>query len=135
MYVQYGRSRGGQWIVIEGRRERNVDIQVMKYFLGENDRVKLLVLFCGNEEDELLIKAALGTLAILSTLHVDVDAVEESDLEASERQRLKEMIDHQRIICEKMLNVSRAEEENTLIFCLGSIVSRDLQTPVRMPQS
>ena len=84
----------------------------MKYFLGENDRVKLLVLFCGNEEDELLIKAALGTLAILSSSHVDPDAVEEPDLEASERQRLKEMIDHQRIICEKMLNVSRTQEGN-----------------------
>ena len=24
--------------------------EVIKYFLGENDRVKLLVLFCGNEE-------------------------------------------------------------------------------------
>ncbi len=34
-------------------------------FLGENDRVKLLVLYCG-EEDEGLVKAASGTLAYLS---------------------------------------------------------------------
>ncbi|XP_072175845.1 protein unc-45 homolog B-like [Diadema setosum] len=34
--------------------------------LGDNDRVKLLVLFCG-EEDPSLVKAAAGTLAILSS--------------------------------------------------------------------
>ena len=34
-------------------------------FLGENDRVKLLVLYCA-EEDEALAKAASGTLAYLS---------------------------------------------------------------------
>ena len=69
------------------------------------------MLFCGNEEDELLIKAALGTLAILSSLHLDLDSVEESELEENERQRLKDMINHQRIICEKMLNVSRINDE------------------------
>jgi hypothetical protein len=71
-----------------------------------------LVLFCGNEEDELLIKAALGTLAILSSLHVDFDSVEQSELEENERQRLKDMINHQRIICEKMLNVSRINNDD-----------------------
>ena len=55
---------------------------------------------------ELLIKAALGTLAVLSSLHVDLEAVAELDLEESERQRLKDLMEHQRIICEKILNVN-----------------------------
>ena len=34
-------------------------------FLGDNDRVKLLVLYCG-EEDEGLAKASAGALALLA---------------------------------------------------------------------
>lgn len=39
--------------------------QVAKSFEDENDRVKLVVLFCG-EDDETLVRAAAGCLAILS---------------------------------------------------------------------
>ena len=39
--------------------------QVLEAYKGENDKLKLLVLFCG-EEDELLVRAAAGALAMLS---------------------------------------------------------------------
>ena len=38
-------------------------------FEGDNDRVKLFTLFCG-DEDEKVIRAASGALAILSTSEV-----------------------------------------------------------------
>ncbi len=76
----------------------------MKYFIGENDRIKLLVLLCG-EEDELLIKAALGTLAVLSSLQVDLEYIKDLNLEDNERQRLNNLIKENRIICEKILEV------------------------------
>jgi hypothetical protein len=78
---------------------------VVKNFTGENDRVKLLVLLCGEGDDEALIRAALGTLAVLSSLQVDADALKDLDLETSERQRLNEMIEQNRIICQKIVNV------------------------------
>jgi hypothetical protein len=76
----------------------------VKYFIGENDRIKLLVLLCG-EEDELLIKAALGTLAVLSSLKADIEYIKDLDLEDNERQRLNDLINENRIICEKILDV------------------------------
>lgn len=76
-----------------------------KHFIGENDRVKLLVLLCGEGDDEALIRAALGTLAVLSSLQVDADAINDLNLETSERQRLNEMIEQNRIICQKIVNV------------------------------
>ena len=76
----------------------------MKYFIGENDRIKLLVLLCG-EEDELLIKAALGTLAILSSLQADLEYIKNLNLEDNERQRLNDLIKQNQIICEKIVNV------------------------------
>jgi hypothetical protein len=76
----------------------------VKYFIGENDRIKLLVLLCG-EEDELLIKAALGTLAVLSSLQVDLEYIKDLNLEDNERQRLNNLIKENRIICEKILEV------------------------------
>ncbi len=76
----------------------------MKYFIGENDRIKLLVLLCG-EEDELLIKAALGTLAVLSSLQADLEYIKDLNFEDNERQRLNDLIKENRIICEKILEV------------------------------
>lgn len=40
--------------------------EVVKLFEGENDRVKLLTLYCGDEEDPKLVIAAAGALAVLS---------------------------------------------------------------------
>ena len=40
--------------------------QVAKLFEGENDRVKLFTLLCG-DEDEKVIRAASGALAVLTT--------------------------------------------------------------------
>jgi hypothetical protein len=78
----------------------------VKYFLGENDRIKLLVLLCGGgEEDELLIKAALGTLAVLSSLKADLEYIKDLNLEEDERKRLNNFIEENRIICGKILDV------------------------------
>jgi hypothetical protein len=41
-------------------------MQVQKQFHGENDRVKLMVLYCGMEDDVKLVRAASGALATLS---------------------------------------------------------------------
>jgi hypothetical protein len=68
--------------------------------------VKLLVLLCGGE-DELLIKAALGTLAVLSSLQADIECIKDLNLEAEERKRLDDLIKENRIICEKILDVCR----------------------------
>jgi hypothetical protein len=76
----------------------------VKYFIGENDRIKLLVLLCG-EEDELLIKAALGTLAVLSSLQADLEYIKDLTLEDNERQRLNDLIKQNQIICEKIVEV------------------------------
>ena len=76
----------------------------MKYFVGENDRVKLLVLLTG-EEDEALIRAALGTLAVLSSVQADMEHIKELNLEETDRQRLNDLIENHRIICGKILDV------------------------------
>lgn len=39
---------------------------MVKLFLGENDRVKLMLLYSGDEEDGRLVRAASGCLAMLS---------------------------------------------------------------------
>jgi hypothetical protein len=65
------------------------------------------VLLCGGE-DELLIKAALGTLAILSTLQTDFEYIKDLNLEDNERKRLNNLIEENRIICEKILDVCRS---------------------------
>lgn len=78
----------------------------MKYFTAENDRIKLLVLLCG-EEDEPLIRAALGTLAVLSSLQADIEYIKDLNLEDDERQRLNNLINENRIICRKILDVRR----------------------------
>lgn len=50
--------------------------EVKDRFLGEeNDRVKLLVLFCAEVDDIVLIKAASGALAVLSSDERCVDKV------------------------------------------------------------
>ena len=76
----------------------------MKFFVGENDRIKLLVLLCG-EEDELLITAASGTLAVLSTLQVDLDEIRGVELDPEDRKRFDDLIEENRIICEKIVQV------------------------------
>ena len=78
----------------------------MKYFTAENDRIKLLVLLCG-EDDESLIRAALGTLAVLSSLQADIEYIKDLNLEDDERQRLNNLINENRIICRKILDVRR----------------------------
>ena len=103
----------------------------MKYFIGENDRIKLLVLLCG-EEDEILIKAALGTLAVLSSLQTDLEYVKDLELEAEERKRLNDLIEENRIICGKILNVCIFGEIKyflrVIFLILGQIIYRNLQT-------
>ncbi len=79
-------------------------IQVAKRFTGENDRIKLLILLCG-EEDDLLIKAALGTLAILSSLQIDLEDWKDVDLQEEDRKKLNDYIEQNRIICEKIVEV------------------------------
>ncbi|CAF3540047.1 unnamed protein product [Adineta steineri] len=86
-----------------------VQEEVMKYFTGENDRIKLLVLLCG-DEDELLIKAALGTLAVLSSLQADIEYIKDLNLQDEERQRLNDLMKENRIICEKILDVKSFTE-------------------------
>lgn len=39
--------------------------KVVKTFEGDNDRLKLMVLYCG-EEDELVVRAATGALAMMT---------------------------------------------------------------------
>lgn len=41
-------------------------VQVVNLFKGENDRVKLMVLYSGDGEDEGLVRAAAGALAMIS---------------------------------------------------------------------
>jgi hypothetical protein len=77
---------------------------VVKYFTADNDRIKLLVLLCG-EEDDVLIKAALGTLAVLSSLQIDLEDYKDVDLQEDDRKKLNDFIEENRIICEKMINV------------------------------
>ncbi|CAF1354600.1 unnamed protein product [Rotaria sordida] len=78
--------------------------EVIKYFTDENDRIKLLVLLCG-EEDDLLIKAALGTLATLSSLQIDLEDYKDVDLQDDDRKKLNEYIEENRLICEKIVNI------------------------------
>ncbi|CAF0902489.1 unnamed protein product, partial [Didymodactylos carnosus] len=84
----------------------NMTIQdeVVKYFTSENDRIKLLVLYCG-EEDEALIKASSGALASLSSLNADIEHIQELNLEPDERKRLELLIEDNYIICNKILEV------------------------------
>ena len=77
----------------------------MKYFTGENDRIKLLILLCG-EEDDLLIKAALGTLAVLSALQIDLDDYKDVELQDEDRKKLNDYIEENKIICAKIIDVS-----------------------------
>ncbi len=77
---------------------------MVKYFTADNDRIKLLVLLCG-EEDDVLIKAALGTLAVLSSLQIDLEDYKDVDLQEDDRKKLNDFIEENRIICEKMINV------------------------------
>ncbi len=79
-------------------------IQVVKRFTAENDRIKLLVLLCG-EEDDLLIKAALGTLAVLSSLQINLEEFKDVDLDEDDKKKLNDYIEENRIICEKLVNV------------------------------
>ena len=59
-HIVQGSAASTEWFVVSYPRA-----QVSKKFLGDNDRVKLLVLYCG-EEDEDLAKAAAGALACLA---------------------------------------------------------------------
>jgi len=86
----------------------------VKYFLGENDRIKLLVLLSGETDDEALVKATLGTLAVLSSLHADIDAIQDLNLDDNDRQRLNEMVKTNREICEKIVDVRDLKIERVL---------------------
>lgn len=77
---------------------------MIKYFTGENDRVKLLVLLCG-DEDEVLIKAALGALAILSYLQTNLEEFKDVELDEEDKKKFNEYIEDNRIICEKIVAV------------------------------
>ena len=77
----------------------------MKFFVHENDRVKLLVLLCG-EEDDALVKAASGALAILSTIQVDLEEIRSVELDPEDKKKFDDLIEEHRILCEKIVNVS-----------------------------
>lgn len=78
----------------------------MRYFTGDNDRIKLLILLCG-EEDVALIKAALGALAILSFLQTNMDDFKDVELDEEDKKKFNEYIEENRIICEKIVEVRR----------------------------
>lgn len=63
-----------------------------------------MVLLCG-EDDEPLIKAAEGTLAILSRLEIDLEEIQEDQLDEEEKKRLKTYLDENRTIAEKIVQV------------------------------
>ena len=102
----------------------------MRYFTGENDRIKLFVLLCG-EEDIGLIKAALGALAILSFLQTNLEDFKDVELDEEDKKKFNEYIEDNRIVCEKIVEVrislmKRADEnieEN-----LGQIIHGYFQT-------
>jgi hypothetical protein len=85
----------------------------VKLFTGENDRIKLLVLLCG-EEDELLVKAALGTLAILSSLQIDLDEFKDVDLAEEDRKKLNDYVEENRIICDRIVQVGCCRKKRTV---------------------
>ncbi|CAF2851079.1 unnamed protein product [Rotaria sp. Silwood2] len=64
-----------------------VQEEVIKCFTGENDHIKLL---------------ALETLAVLSSLQADLEYIKDLNLEDGERKRLNNLIQDNRIICEKI---------------------------------
>lgn len=66
--------------------------------------MKLLILLCG-EEDDILIKAALGTLATLSFLQLDLGGYKLEELPEEDQKKFREYIDDNRIICQKILDV------------------------------
>ena len=103
---------------------------MVKHFTGENDRVKLLVLLCGGDDD-LLMKAASGTLAVLSSLQVDLDEIKGVELNPDESKRLNDLLEDNRIICEKIVNVSRVQRSSVWLPCegvaLGGVVRRNIQ--------
>ena len=49
--------------------DTTIQLQVAKLFEGDNDRVKLFTLLCG-DEDEKIIRATSGALAVLSTSEI-----------------------------------------------------------------
>ncbi len=63
-----------------------------------------MILLCG-EEDDSLIKAALGTLAVLSSLQIDLNEFKDVELEEEDRKKLNDYIEENRIICEKIVEV------------------------------
>ncbi|CAF1543404.1 unnamed protein product [Rotaria magnacalcarata] len=86
-----------------------VQEEVTKHFTGDNDRVKLVVLLCG-EEDPLLMKAALATLAILSTSQIDLEEYKDIELDDEDRKKINEYLEENRIICDKIINVKSFTE-------------------------
>lgn len=76
--------------------------------------MKLLILLCG-EEDDILIKAALGTLATLSFLQLDLGDYKLEELPEDDQKKFREYIDDNRIICQKILDVKSIRIENFLL--------------------
>jgi hypothetical protein len=102
-----------------------VQEEVVKRFTAENDRIKLVVLLCG-EEDDALIKAALGILAVLSTLQIDLDDYKDVELQEEDRKKFNEYIDDNRIICQKIVDVKSFTE-----FFKHLCASEDLEIQFR----
>ncbi|CAF4420224.1 unnamed protein product [Rotaria sp. Silwood2] len=77
-----------------------VQEEVIKCFTGENDHIKLL---------------ALETLAVLSSLQADLEYIKDLNLEDEERKRLNNLIQDNRIICEKIPDAKTNKELATHI--------------------
>lgn len=53
----------------------------------------------------MLVKAALGTLAILTALQIDLNDYKDVELDENDRKKLNDYVEENRIICDKIINV------------------------------
>ncbi|VDI19981.1 Hypothetical predicted protein, partial [Mytilus galloprovincialis] len=87
--------------------------EVVKLFEGENDRVKLLVLYCGDEDDPLLVRAAAGSLAVLTHSEIVCKKVLEvkPHMEMLQSLLVNENVEIQHRGCYIMLNLINSSKE------------------------
>ena len=58
-----------------------------------------------------MIKAATGTLAILSTIQVDLEEIRSVQLDPEDQKKFDDLIEQHRIICEKIVNVRQQYQD------------------------
>ncbi|CAL1540162.1 unnamed protein product [Lymnaea stagnalis] len=106
--------------------------QVQDLYEKENDRVKVMVLFSG-EDDEALVRAAMGALAIISsrpTLCQKIVQVK-SWLDIFQVHAISELPDIQHRVCHTLLNIMSADKElaalvveSPLLEILGAVAKQ-----------